>query len=107
MLSVGSDSDKDRKKTFESKPKVRSEPSKDRIATQNQIVNKGLPKHRPAKPDIQSRKRFFHKDPNHHKPPHRKRYAKTDLDEVPVSNNEPGPTLDDMYGGETEIDEAA
>ena len=96
LLSAGSD----RKKRIVSKPKVWSEPSKDRIAAQDQIVNKGLPKHRPAKPDIKSRKHFFCKDPNRLKPPHRKRYAKTDMEEVP------DPTKDDTYGGETEIDEA-
>ena len=80
---------------------VCSEPSKDRIAAQDQIINKGLPKHRPAKPDIHARKRFFRKDPNHLKPPHRKWYAKTGMEEAPDT------TKDDTYDGETEIDEAA
>ena len=103
LLSAGSDSDIERKRRSMSKPKVRSEPSQDRIAAQDQIVNKGLPKHRPAKPDIGSRKCFFRKDPNRLKPPHRKCYAKTEAD----LEDEPDPIKDDIYSGETEIDEAA
>ena len=78
-----------------------SGPSNDRIAAQEKIDSGGKPKYRPAKPDISKsmKKRFFRKDPSLHPPRHRKMYA-TDHNEQELENN-----TDDIYGGDTEIDE--
>ena len=80
-----------------------SVPSKDRIAAQEKIKTNsgGKPKYRPTKPAIgkSMRKRFFRKDPLLHPPPHRKMYA-TERNEQDRKNKK-----DDIYGGDTEIDE--
>ena len=101
LFSLSSDSDPDPKPPKPKKPHVMSEPSKDRIAAQEKIDSKGKPKHKPAKPDIgRARKwHFFRKDPSLHPPPHRKKYATDNNKQAPASDT------DDIYGGETEVDE--
>ena len=52
IFSLSWDSELERKPSKPKKPRVMSEPSKDRIAAQEKIDSKGKPKHKPAKPDI-------------------------------------------------------
>ena len=103
LFTPNSDSDPEPKPAKPRKLHVMSEPSKDRIAAQEKIISSGKPKYKPAKPDISNpkKKRFFRKDPTSHPPRHRKKYA------ADPTEQELGNDMNDIYGGETEIDESA
>ena len=60
LFTLNSDSDPEPKPAKPRKPRVMSEPSKDRIAAQEKINSGGKPKYKPATPDISNpRKRRF------------------------------------------------
>ena len=74
------------------KPSVPKEPSKERIAAQQQIIENDFPKGRPPRPQI-VRKTFATKDPSRSKPSHR-RDIKTEVQtaQKDLTNTEPIPS---------------